>query len=239
MNDFLMSIINNPVDIIIFVIIIFFATLGARRGFIIFALRGCSKIVSMGVSFLTYPFIASLVRKTFIFDTISEAVKNSLNLQNTATSTQQQQIDAINALSLPQPVKTMLLDNNNSVIHSILNVQTGVADYISRFIANIILNIAVGFIMFFVISFVMRTIMKMGRFISKLPVIGSINSLAGGVLGLFAGVVFVWVVFTAMNIFIANDFFTSLNNSIYASHLGKYLYDNNIIWSVIKTNLFR
>ena len=160
---------------------------GAKKGFIIFALRGCYKLISIGGSYIIYPFITTLMRTTPIFDMVSNVVKKSLNLQNVASSTQQQQIDAINSLSVPQPIKTMLLDNNNSVVHGLLNVQNGVADYISRYIANIILNICVGIIVYFIFSFVLRTIMKLGRFISKLPIISTFNAIAGGALGIVGG----------------------------------------------------
>ena len=229
-----MGLIQNPVDLIILLIIIYFMAHGAKKGFIIFALRGCYKLISIGGSYIIYPFITTLMRTTPIFDMVSNVVKKSLNLQNVASSTQQQQIDAINSLSVPQPIKTMLLDNNNSVVHGLLNVQNGVADYISRYIANIILNICVGII----VSFVLRTIMKLGRFISKLPIISTFNAIAGGALGIVGGVVFVWVIFTVMNIFITNDFFSVLNDKIATSYLGKYLYDNNLIWNIIKNNLF-
>ena len=233
-----MSIIQNPVDLIILLIIIYFMAHGAKKGFIIFALRGCYKLISIGGSYIIYPFITTLMRTTPIFDMVSNVVKKSLNLQNVASSTQQQQIDAINSLSVPQPIKTMLLDNNNSVVHGLLNVQNGVADYISRDIANIILKIWVGIIVYFIFSFVLRTIMKLGRFISKLPIISTFNAIAGGALGIVGGVVFVWVIFTVMNIFITNDFFSVLNDKIATSYLGKYLYDNNLIWNIIKNNLF-
>ena len=201
-----MGLIQNPVDLIILLIIIYFMAHGAKKGFIIFALRGCYKLISIGGSYIIYPFITTLMRTTPIFDMVSNVVKKSLNLQNVASSTQQQQIDAINSLSVPQPIKTMLLDNNNSVVHGLLNVQNGVADYISRYIANIILNICVGIIVYFIFSFVLRTIMKLGRFISKLPIISTFNAIAGGALGIVGGVVFVWVIFTVMNIFITNTF---------------------------------
>ena len=229
-----MGLIQNPVDLIILLIIIYFMAHGAKKGFIIFALRGCYKLISIGGSYIIYPFITTLMRTTPIFDMVSNVVKKSLNLQNVASSTQQQQIDAINSLSVPQPIKTMLLDNNNSVVHGLLNV----ADYISRYIANIILNICVGIIVYFIFSFVLRTIMKLGRFISKLPIISTFNAIAGGALGIVGGVVFVWVIFTVMNIFITNDFFSVLNDKIATSYLGKYLYDNNLIWNIIKNNLF-
>ena len=208
-----MGLIQNPVDLIILLIIIYFMAHGAKKGFIIFALRGCYKLISIGGSYIIYPFITTLMRTTPIFDMVSNVVKKSLNLQNVASSTQQQQIDAINSLSVPQPIKTMLLDNNNSVVHGLLNVQNGVADYISRY-------------------------MKLGRFISKLPIISTFNAIAGGALGIVGGVVFVWVIFTVMNIFITNDFFSVLNDKIATSYLGKYLYDNNLIWNIIKNNLF-
>ena len=112
-----MGLIQNPVDLIILLIIIYFMAHGAKKGFIIFALRGCYKLISIGGSYIIYPFITTLMRTTPIFDMVSNVVKKSLNLQNVASSTQQQQIDAINSLSVPQPIKTMLLDNNNSVVH--------------------------------------------------------------------------------------------------------------------------
>lgn len=193
-----MGLIQNPVDLIILLIIIYFMAHGAKKGFIIFALRGCYKLISIGGSYIIYPFITTLMRTTPIFDMVSNVVKKSLNLQNVASSTQQQQIDAINSLSVPQPIKTMLLDNNNSVVHGLLNVQNGVADYISRYIANIILNICVGIIVYFIFSFVLRTIMKLGRFISKLPIISTFNAIAGGALGIVGGVVFVWVIYSLL-----------------------------------------
>lgn len=238
MYEFLNGLIQNPVDLIIILIIIFFMAKGAKKGFIMFALRGCYKLISLGGSFIIYPFITTLMRTTPVFDMVSNLVKKSLNLQNVAANTQQQQIDAINALSVPQPVKSMLLDNNNTVIHSLLNVQNGVADYISRYIANIILNICVGIIVYFIFSVVLRTIMKLGKFISKLPVVSTFNAFAGGALGIVGGVLCVWVILVIMNIFITNDFFSILNEKIITSHLGKYLYDNNLIWEFIKNNLF-
>lgn len=238
MSDFIIGLVQNPVDLIILLIIIYFMARGAKKGFIIFALRGCYKLISIGGSYIIYPFITTLMRTTPIFDMVSNLVKKSLNLQNATASTQQQQIDAINSLAVPQPIKTMLLDNNNSVVHGLLNVQNGVADYISRYIANIILNICVGLIVYFIFSFVLKTIMRLGRFISKLPIISSFNAVAGGALGIAGGVVFIWVIFTVMNIFITNDFFSVLNDKIATSYLGKYLYDNNLIWNIIKNNLF-
>ena len=80
--------------------------------------------------------------------------------------------------------------------------------------------------------------MKLGKFISKLPIISQFNAIAGGALGIAGGVIFVWVIFTVMNVFIANDFFSILNDKIATSYLGKYLYDNNLIWNIIKNNLF-
>ena len=153
-----MGLIQNPVDLIILLIIIYFMAHGAKKGFIIFALRGCYKLISIGGSYIIYPFITTLMRTTPIFDMVSNVVKKSLNLQNVASSTQQQQIDAINSLSVPQPIKTMLLDNNNSVVHGLLNVQNGVADYISRYIANIILNICVGIIVYFIFTLKIKNI---------------------------------------------------------------------------------
>lgn len=48
-----MGLIQNPVDLIILLIIIYFMAHGAKKGFIIFALRGCYKLISIG-GFLYY-----------------------------------------------------------------------------------------------------------------------------------------------------------------------------------------
>ena len=74
-----MGLIQNPVDLIILLIIIYFMAHGAKKGFIIFALRGCYKLISIGGSYIIYPFITTLMRTTPIFDIKSDHTAASFN----------------------------------------------------------------------------------------------------------------------------------------------------------------
>ncbi len=147
------------------------------------------------------------------------------------------QINAIESLTLPQGLKNMLVDNNNSVIYELLNANS-LQEYIAGYIANIILNIVTGILVFLIIVVIIKIATGTLQLAVKLPVVKQINGIGGGILGLFWGIMAVWTVMALSTVFIAAPFFADMVTAIDNSIIGKILYDNNLIMNVLLAKLF-
>ena len=228
---------NYTVDIIIIIILLSSIFYFAHKGLISSILKSCSWLISILVTYLLYPFVSSLIRRTIVFDFLRETIYTVMGLDSISATGGSSQITAINALTLPESLKTMLIDNNNSVIYDLLNVNS-LQEYIAGYIANIILNIVISILVFFIIKFGMRFVITALNIAVKLPVVRQLNSLGGGLLGLFLGVAIIWSVMAITTLLIASPVFNDLIDAINNSFLGSILYDNNFIMNVLLSKLF-
>ena len=228
---------NYTVDIIIIIILLSSIFYFAHKGLISSILKSCSWLISILVTYLLYPFVSSLIRRTIVFDFLRETIYTVMGLDRISATGGSSQITAINALTLPESLKTMLIDNNNSVIYDLLNVNS-LQEYIAGYIANIILNIVISILVFFIIKFGMRFVITTLNIAVKLPVVRQLNSLGGGLLGLFWGIAIIWSVMAITTLLIASPVFNDLIDAINNSFLGSILYDNNFIMNVLLSKLF-
>ena len=229
--------INYTIDIIIIVIILLFIFIFAGKGLAASILKSCSWFISIIAAYFLYPIVSGIIRKTFIFDGIREFIYGVMSLDSLTVESGSGQIAAINSLMLPEGLKSMLVDNNNSVIYELLGVKS-LQEYIAGYIANIILNIVISVLVFAVILILIKMASGTLQLAVKLPVIRQINGLGGAVLGFFWGIVFVWSVMAVSTLFIASPFFADVIIAVDNSIIGKVLYDNNVIMNVLLAKLF-
>lgn len=228
---------NYIVDIVILAVILLFIFVFAYKGLVESIFKSCSWIISLVATYMLYPIISGILRQTFIFDAIKKMIYSIMNLDAVATESGAGQISTINSLSLPDVLKNMLVDNNNSVIYELLGVNS-LKDYVAGYIGNIILNIVVSAIVFIVIIIIIKAISGTLQLAVKLPIIKQINGLGGGLLGLFWSIVFIWAVMALSTVLIATPIFSDIVMAIDNSIVGKFLYDNNVIMNVLLTKLF-
>ena len=89
--------------------------------------------------------------------------------------------------------------------------------------------------LFFAIMVIVRSLSKAFRGVRHIPLIGSVNSLLGGVLGLVQAAVVILIVVMALNLLIGltGDGIPYLNNeAISKTYLFHYLYDLNPIGGI-------
>lgn len=229
--------INYTVDIIIIAILLIFIFMFGAKGLVASLLKSFSLIISIGVTYILYPVVSGVIRQTFIFDILRESIYNIMGLETMAETSGAGQITAIESLTLPQGLKTMLVDNNNSVIYELLGVKN-LQEYVAGYVANIILNIVTGILVFFVILFIIKIATATLNIAVKLPVVRQLNGLGGAVLGFVWGIAAIWTAMALSTLFIAAPFFSNMITAIDSSLLGKLLYDNNVIMNVLLAKLF-
>ena len=135
-----------------------------------------------------------------VLDGLSDDKKGSIeDAINEAEIPRDVQVAAIEKADLPDVFKNLLSVNNNSEIYKELGVDT-FAQYVGSYLARLIINIVAFLCTFVLITIVLRAIVFALDIVSNLPVLGFINRLAGGAIGVIGALVIVWTVFVVITL---------------------------------------
>ena len=134
----------------------------------------------------------------------------------------------IEGLNLPQSVKDALLENNNSEIYKMLGVDQ-FAEYISMYLADMLINAIASIVLFLAVYILIHLIVRWLDLIARLPILYGLNHIAGALMGLAQGLLFLWVVGFILNLFSATPLGKMLEEQVYASTWLTFLYRYNLI----------
>lgn len=134
----------------------------------------------------------------------------------------------IEGLDLPQSIKDVLLENNNSEIYQMLGVEQ-FAEYVSMYLADMLINAAASIILFIAAFIVIHLIVRWLDLIARLPILYGLNHMAGALLGLAQGLMFLWIAGFILNLFSTTPVGKMLEQQIYASTWLTILYRYNLI----------
>ncbi len=110
-----------------------------------------------------------------------------------------EQIKIIENSPVPEFLKNMLLENNNSTIYKELDV-TSFPSYVASYISRLVLKVASFLVTFLLAIIIVKALMVAVNIIGELPVLGFVNHLAGGILGLLAALLIVWLIFLGLTL---------------------------------------
>ena len=170
---------RNWVEIAVGVYLLGMVLYGHYRGFIrqavsMFALVACTLIKD----------------NTPVVSMIEEGVKNTLIPEDVQMPAQQRQI--IEEMRLPDTLKDLLIENNNSRIYEALGV-TRFQEYIGSYIANTILNVVAYVMMLIVVYLLLKVLVSWLDIVTRLPILSGMNKIAGAILGGVQGLLFFWI----------------------------------------------
>ncbi len=186
-----------------------------NKGLVMTLFGFCTTIFSLVLSRVTSPFLADILRRTSIFDSIRSYISETILTGGTGKGE-----EFIDSLSIPEFLKTNILQN----------IQTGnVNDYVSGYIASFVINIIAMIIIFAIFIIVFSVLANTLKAVSRLPVIKTANKLGGGIFGLAQGIIVVWIVFAVCTMFYGKPMFNGINESISNSMIASKLYDSNIL----------
>lgn len=135
------------------------------------------------------------------------------------------QISAIEAADLPDVFKNLLTENNNSEMYQRLGAET-FAQYVGNFLSELILNILAFLGSFILITIVIRAIVFALDIVSNLPVLGALNRIAGGIVGLAGALVIVWTAFIVITLLYVTgagkELFSMIESDVFLNTLYQY-----------------
>jgi len=206
---------------------------GLRRGFIRKAVSAVSLIVTLVlVTYLTPQITNFIQEKTSLHKNLqqkcSEMFLNNEYNENVKTD----QVLMIENMDLPENIKEMLLENNNTESYDVLEV-SGFHDYVGAYLAKLIINALAYLLSFVIVWTAIRAILIAMDVVTKLPILHGINKLLGGGLGLVYGVVLVWIVFLLVTILcngeLGRQFFALISDNQFLL----FLYNQNVIMKIV------
>lgn len=164
-----------------------------------------------------------------VLDGLSDDKKGSIeDAINEAEIPRDMQVAAIEKADLPDVFKNLLSVNNNSEIYKELGVDT-FAQYVGSYLARLIINIVAFLCTFVLITIVLRAIVFALDIVSNLPVLGFINRLAGGAIGVIGALVIVWTVFVVITLLYTTSFGKEMYRMIQSDAILKTIYEYNPI----------
>lgn len=137
-----------------------------------------------------------------------------------------QQIKEIEESGMPDFLKELLLENNNTAIYEELDV-TSFPRYIAAYISRMMLNV-ISFLVTFILAFVIvKALMAAVDILGEMPILGIFNYVGGAAIGALCALLFVWVLFLVIAVCYSLPVGKVCFDMIESSPFLKLLYDSN------------
>ena len=231
----------NKLLLIVGAIFLISIIVGYVRGFLKIALSLAVTVASIFLVIAITPYVSSWIQEsTSIADTVHTKIVEMIQLPEGATEDmlssveipREEQISLIEGAKLPSVIQDMLLENNNNEVYDALGV-TGFVDYISAYVTKLIADIISFIIAWVIVTILSRVLMAVIGIVGKIPVVGGINRIAGGVVGLGIGLIIVWILFVLVTLLYNTPIGEMCMQDITASPILTKLYDGNVLMKYI------
>jgi uncharacterized membrane protein required for colicin V production len=206
---------------------------GLRRGFIRKVVSAVSLVVTLVlVTYLTPQITTFIQDNTSLHENLQEKCSNLFLNEEYNEDVKTDQVLMIENMDLPENIKEMLLENNNTESYDVLAV-SGFHDYIGAYLANMIINALAYLLSFLIVWTAIRAILLALDVVTKLPILHGINRLAGGALGFVYGIVLVWIAFLLVTILCNGDLGRQFFGLIRENPFLLFLYNQNVIMKIV------
>ena len=206
------------VDIIIIVVLLAFIAIGKHNGLVVSLINIFSLVLAFVLAFLLYkPVGNAIIEKTEIDDNLKTFISVRIPMNDS-------EINVKNS-NLPDAMKEHIQDMADNVNET----KDSVIDKTSTELANHVVYILAFVIIFIIVKAVLLILKIVSKLITKLPILKQINGVGGAICGFIEGVVIIYAIFAVISIVSPTLKNTEVLNQINSSHIGKQIYNNNIL----------
>ena len=212
---------NNIVCHLLTIFTILFFVFSARRGYQLGFFKKVLSIASL--------IIAILLTKTFTPNVVL-LVKDYTNIKSTISNA------LYNVFKNSNSFDNVAIDGLQNIFN-LGNMNESIQDFISNTITEGILTIFCGIVTFIAFMVLLKIIFRLLDFIDFVPVIGKLNKVLGGGLGLVEAIFLLWIVFLIIRILTIVPQVKTIEEYIDNSLITGAIYRNNLIYNFF-ANLF-
>lgn len=192
--------------IVVLCVLAIVAYRGYKRGFIREVVSFFFIFLSITVSWAINPYVNDfLLNNTPVYEMIQENCRNFVSSrqkdeeENIDISEDEKQNSFIEGLELPELLQKGLESNNTEHVYEYLAVDD-FREYVSEALARMIVNGLSFLVSYMLASIILRIGTWILNLLAGLPVLRGANKLAGGLVGLVKGVLFVWIAFLILTV---------------------------------------
>lgn len=223
----------NVLLIVVGIIFLLGFIIGYKRGFIKIVASLVITVATILLVMMISPTVSKLLLKyTPIESMVEKHCTKVLTDKLEEELTRDEEIALIEGAEMPEFIRDLLLDNNNTEVKETLGVST-FQEYATKYLAKLFADILAFLLTFIVITILARILMYVFDILSKLPVIGGLNRALGGVTGLAFALIIVWVGFVVITLLYQTEFAITCFKYIEQNATLKWLYDNNLLMKFI------
>ena len=226
----------NWVELMAGVIILAGLIIGIKRGALRIAVTIAATILTCMLTSFVTPIVTKAVEDyTMVDEAIGSFATRAFYDEETEeelTIQKKDQETVIKEAGYPGIYTDLMLDNNNKAGYAKLGAETFV-QYISGSIARFVISIVSFVLLLFVIGIVLRAVIFALDIISKIPVLGTVNRIAGGAMGVMVSLFILWVFFALVVLIQRTVLGNIVYESVEASRLLALIYDHNPILKII------
>lgn len=209
MQNFLMS---NLIFILVILFLVFGLISGFQMGFLKKLFSFGSIIISI---FCTNTFTPEVVKIVKDYTNIQASLSDNLNKTFNETS---------------------ILDKMDlSKIQNVIDIESmnmSIKEYVSTNLSNLLLNVLCGIAVFLITMFILKIIIKFLDIVDIIPIVGQINKLLGGALGVLQSLLLIWIVFAVLKFLsVLPPVKDVITNNIENTFFLNYIYENNIVYN--------
>ena len=212
---------NNIISHLITIFVILFFVFSIRRGYQLGFFKKVLSIASL---------IIAIVLTKNLTPTVVLLIKDYTNIKSTISSA------LYNVFKNSNSFDSISIEGIQNIFN-LGNMNESIQDFISNTVTEGILTIFCGIITFISLMILLKIIFRLLDFIDFVPVIGQLNKVLGGGLGLIEAIFLLWIAFSIIKLLtiipqvkIVEDY---INNSIITTSI----YNNNAIYNFF-ANLF-
>ena len=218
----------NWMDIVVVAVLIITSIEGYIKGFIM-SFIGIASWIIAGVCAMKFykPTAEYIIANTSIYDKINDVIKDKFTLA-ASTPSGELNSDIFSFIKLPKIFESILIPPESSSVGNLIGNTVG--EMVSKLMIDII-SVILVFLAVKIILYIAAVILD--KF-AQLPVINLMNRLAGLLFGLLKGGIIISVVLALLVPIISIVPGDALAQTLEASIITEYLYDNNLLLKLIE-----
>lgn len=170
----------------------------------------------------SHAYISSWLKTSNFGDKISYSVSQAIEKKYEKTEPQEDTVSSKKS-GLPPFLDSMLTQKTQEI----QNAQDNFLNALSEQITDSVINILAVILLYILVRILLFLILKMLGLVFELPLLRSVNKLAGALIGAVNALFIVYILTAILILFIPGDM--SIQNAVSQTYITKYFYDNNLL----------
>ncbi|MEI6602465.1 MAG: CvpA family protein [Clostridia bacterium] len=216
-------------DLLVIVVILIFALIGFKTGFVLTLYRLVSMLLSFWIALQLYPIVSKFLIGTPVFDWVKGAILGPVNekLSGFKTLTLQKGIEQLGLPSFMGDWVQGSQQGGNSA-----KVVADIGNMIATALAELSMKILAVLLVFILAFFLLLIIKNLLKVLVKLPIIKQIDKIAGVIFGALTGMLVAYLLCAGIIIF-GNSLSSGIQKDVDKSLIAKYFVKDNYIVTVL------